>query len=504
MADRKGWAVEPVKDRTGWTKEPATPEAPGIDWATEANAAKDNFLGDAKAAADTASLGIFPRVLAAGDALGETLNGHGSLEHNYDKSLTDRQTDSAETARKHPSASIVGGFLTPSLGMGSMATPVQRAVGAGLVGATAGNLEAKHDDPSARLAGSLSGGLTGMGLQGINEASGPLAKRFGGMLRDSSGANAANVAGGGRGQIGDRLKAIGIDPLEQSDFGNKLLDAKLIPSGLHPTEDPATGVLTRARALKRKSGADIGEVIGRADAAGEFDPLRASSEMSAALPSRNPLERDNSSKARKFIDQVTDLAPQGNYSSADSFKQANRMKSQAWDAANFKDDAPLEGKQYRKAVQQLRDSLRDQVGEVSGPDAAKRLGQANEQFGLGSDAENLSANAVSRGGQAQKFGLPSALMMAVGAGAGAAAGGVKGAAAGSLAPAAAMIGSSLLKARGPAVAARLGRVGSDAANAVGNMSQNPAAAGSAGSALERYFNSADPEERKKILEELKK
>lgn len=446
----------------------------------EGGAAADTFMGDTKAAGDTASFGLLPRALAAKDALGETLNGHGGLVKNYNDALTARQADSRETAYQHPSAAIVGSFLTPPVGKGlSLA---QRLTAAGVTGSAAGVLQAPHNDSAAQLRGGVAGGLGGLAVQGGSELLAPAANAVSNSLRKWSGGLAANVAGGGKGQIGDRLKSIGIDPLEQSDFGNQLLDEGLIPSGLHPTESPVEGVLKRSRASMAQQGHAINDELSAADSKSYFEPGPAQQEMQGNINARNPLELDNAKKASNLVDQVGQLDSRG------TFAEANRMKSQAWGAANFKDDAPLEASQYRKAVAGFRNGIRDQVGAANGPESADRLTAANEKYGIAADAEKLSANAVSRGGQSQQFGLPSALMMAAGAGVGAAAGGGSGAGVGAGATTAALIGSALLKSRGPAIGARLGRVGADVAGDVANMSRNPVTAGKAGALLSDYLS----------------
>ncbi len=474
-----------------------TPEPSLMDkLKTEGGAFVDTLKGNTKALTDNAVWGVLPRVMAMGDAASETLNGRGGLSSNYDRALTDRQADTAANDAKHPSAAIVGSYLSPQL-PGS--TVAQRLVSAGGSGALAANLKAPHNDPG-RLGSTIAGGLSGVAMQGANEAMGPLAARFSGGLRNYSGQQAANVAGGGKGQINDRMAKLGFDPEEHADFGNSLLDEGLIPTGLHPTESPVAGVMKRSRALKGQQGRAIGEEIQSADVNGTLDPVRAQDAMRQSVNARLPLELANNTKASKLIEQVGELTPQGEYAEGGGFVDANKTKSQAWDAANFNDSAPMEAKQYRKAVAGLRDSIRDQVGDVNGPESASRLTDANRRFGIAADAEALSSNAVSRGGQSQQFGLPAALMMAAGAGVGAATGSATAAGA---APAA-LIGSALLKSRGPAVAARLGRVGSDVANSVANMSQNPSGAGSAGAALERYFSGMSEEEKRQALMKLTK
>ncbi len=463
----------------------------------ELSAAVDTFAGNAKAAADTASLGLLPRALAAYDSVGETMSGHGGLTGNYNKALTDRQADSRKTAAEHPSASIVGSFLTPPVGKALSAG--QRLVSAGATGAASGYLQAPHDNPEAQLVGGIESGLSGVAMQGFNEHSGPLAARFGGKLRRESGERALNVAGGGKAQIGDRLKKMGIGPEDQAEAGNRMIDEGLIPWGLSPSRSPVDVVHERAGNLRESSGRAIGDEINAADASGaEFMPEQAQVDMVTNMKSRTPGQRNNATKANKFVSEVGEVNPNGQFA-INSFKLANEQKSDAWKNANFKDDAPMEADQYRRAVTGLRNSIRDQVGKATGPASADRLSAANERFGVAADAHKLAENAISRGNQGQQFGLPAAVAMAIGSGLGVDSATGSHAAGGTTA---ALIAAALLKSRGPAFATRAGRAGSDVAGGVSRMSQNPAASGAAGSALLRYFAGLTDEEKKAELEKL--
>lgn len=438
------------------------------------------------AALDSASLGILPRALAAGDALSQVADPRGpkvsEIGDLYDSNLTSQQNNAEKRARENPSASLTGAFLPnliPGL-QGSGAAPelslmgktaLQRLAAAGGLGALSGNLSAPHANDKARLEGSLVGGLSGAGMQALGELPAavtgkPMLARLYEKLRGVAGQQATNVAGGGRGQIGDRLAKVGVDPREQADFGNQLLDKGLIPSGLNPLESPAEGVLNRADALHENAGDRIGAALRQADATGKpVDNLTAQMNVRDGMIPADPLDAANSKKANKLVEQIGQL---GSYPGGQTFEGANAMKAKAWKAAQFKDSAPLEAQRYRQANGMFRDEIADQVRGAAGPEVAEQLGQGNADYGLAEKVRDLAGPAVSRGGQEQKFKTAAAAMADPTAAAGLAAG-------------------SLLKARGPAFLANASRQGSDIASYFNTHSNSPAAAGAAGGDLSRYL-----------------
>lgn len=457
------------------------------------------LMAPTRTALDSASLGILPRVLAAGDSVAQVADPRGpklsEIGDLYNSNLTKQQADAEKRAADHPSGAITGGFIPGVLPIGVGATLLQRLAMAGGLGALSGNLNAPHANDAKRLEGTLEGGLGGIGMQALGEVPGVVASRLGGpsasarlaaKLRDMAGSNAAGVLTGGRAGISDKFAKIGLDPSDVSDFGARALDEGLIPSGLNPLESPVEGALARTRAAKKAQGVDIGDAINAADVgAGGHDPLQTQDAMRIAIATDNPQREANSIKALKFIDQVGELTPQGNRAGpGNGFREAQDMKSEAWNGANFKEDAPQEAKQYRRAVGGMAGDLVDQVGASAGDDAASKLARANEKYGYLSDVEKLAKPAASREGQLQKFGLPAAAasLAAAGVGLGAEGHGATGASLGALA------GGALLKARGPVITSRLQYLGSQAAPAVGELLTRPAASGGAGSAVARYLD----------------
>lgn len=439
-----------------------------------------DLFAPTRTALDSASLGLLPRAIAAGDAVAQIADPRGpkasGFVDQYNENLTKEQTAAEKRARANPSASITGGFL-PNLIPGAaealpLKTVLQRIVAAGGLGALSGDLTAKHDDPEARRRAALASGLTSMALQGVGEKAGPGLDLASKTLRRFSGEQAANVSAGGKAGIGDRFASAGIDPAAQAEFGNQLLDKNLVPLGLNPFEPPVAGVLERSRDLQAKSGQRIGEALNEADATGvPFDPLTAQMNVRQAMAPADPFDAANSKKAGKLVEQIGEL---GLYPDGETFGGANRMKAKAWKAAQFREDAPLEAQRYRQANGAFRDEIADQVAAAAGKPVAERLGAANADYGLGAKAEELAAPAVSRGGQAQKYAVPAAVL----------------AAAGNPGEAAGILGGSILKSRGPALAAHGGRAASDTAAYLGARANIPLGAAGAGGALSRYFGPA--------------
>ncbi len=408
---------------------------------TSVEDAVSEFAQPFKAGADTYSMGLLPRVLAASDTAGQVLDPRGpkfsEAADTYNENLTKRQKDSRETAYNYPSASLAGAFIPGPRWLGTGKTLIERALASAGTGAAAGNLMAPHDDPDARLKGTVLGGTLGGLFSAATESMGALADRFSGAAKDKAGEFAANVAAGGKAGIGDRMRSAGIDPEEQAAFGNRALDEGLIPTGLNPLKSPVETVLDRSRALKTAQGKEIQEALAAADAAGKFDPAKAQVGVIKGMKPANPLEAANSSKANKLTDQIGELLGYD-----DSFSGANKMKSQAWGAANFSQDPALEAQRYRKANGLFRDAIRDQVADVAGDQAATNLTRANDKYGFASKVDELATPAASRGGQSQQFSRAALAL-------------------GNPSEAAGLMAGGLLKDRGPAAAARSLRLLSD-------------------------------------------
>ncbi len=314
------------------------------------------------------------------------------------------------------SAAMKGATLGEKVGIG-----MGQAAG---FGAATGFGGSKKNLPGA-MGDALSGGLMALPFGAAGGAMSHGAEKLAPYFAEKAGERAVQAAGA-RAGITDQLDKMGIPPEEVSALGKRFMSEGLIPTGLNPFRNPIKQTADRAAALKSSAGGKIGEAIDAADATGKrFDTASAQSAMIRKMGVRNPLEKANAAKANKLVKQVGGLG--------DSFGEANRMKSQAWEGADFRNDPKLAPKLYNRAAGGLRDDIQRQVGEAAGPDVKQSLMGANEKYGTASKAADLSANALSRDAAKMPFSpLKYAVSGAAGALMGGAGGGIPGASAGAL------------------------------------------------------------------------
>lgn len=228
-------------------------------------------------------------------------------------------------------------------------------------------------------------------------------------------------------------KKLGADTVQDArDIGRSFLD-----EGLIPFAGSKESVAERANQVRAMSGNSIGAQLGAAQASGKpFDyqayadaaraPLQVGAGGITAVADRA------SSKAR---DLANDLEKQGTVTPGD-WREANRAKSDAWDAANFDADAKAAPVLYRKAVGSARNNIEDQVRGAAGNDAADALAKANKSYGVASDALKLANDQGTREAANSTIGMRELMAMATGEGLGAAGGhpgmGAAGGAAGAL------------------------------------------------------------------------
>jgi hypothetical protein len=430
------------------------------------------------------SMGVVPYLSAAIDtaptALRALAGNPGDVSGTYSRALQRIQGGYDAAEKAEPLANIAGQAAAPNIA--GKATAGRRVLSAGLNAATTA---ATHDGSAAE------GGAFGVGAQLAAEAT-PMALRpIAKGLRNAAGTKAVQSMGT-RAGITDRLAKMGISPEDVPELGNRFLDEGLVPSGLNPLTAPIDGAAKRTAALKRAAGDRVGSAISKADASGaSFDPLAAQASMRSKMDLSNPLEAANASKATGLVEQVGELAPQGEYAAANSFAQANRMKSQAWEGADFRTDPKIAAKQYKRAVGGFRDSIAEQVEGATSPEVAASLRQGNSQYGLASKADDLLGNAASRDLQKQPFGpMKHAVAAAMGGG------GVMATGAGGISAAIAPYVTEAIVTRGPAIAAHSYRGASRAAGAVGKVAnQSPAGSAAAGGILEDYLKPKEDEER---------
>jgi len=433
---------------------------------------------------------------AVGAIPGAFLSGRpGMVPDTYNRSLRELQPLYQGAADRQPEANIAGAALSPNL-LGK-ATVGARVGSAALGGALTSYMGGEDtDDVSGNLDRAKGGAELGGLLQATTEGVSPVLGKVAKGLRKASEINAVNAAGT-RAGITDQMAKMGIDPEDYPALGRKFLDEGLIPTGLNPFRNPLEQTRQRADALRKSAGGRIGEALDKAEASGAvFDPAAAQDAMRAKMSIANPLQADNAGKANKLVDLVGDLTPQGEYASGAGFRQANKMKSEAWDGADFRADAKMVPALYRKSVSGMRDDIQRQVGAATSPDVEAGLAAANKQFSTAATAETLARKASSRDLQKKPFSLArSVISSAAGAGAGGMAGGMSGVGVGAvLGP---LITDSIAN-RGPNIAARGYQAASGAARlAAGAINQSPQLAGKAGSMLEDYLRPMDDEERQK-------
>ena len=413
MSDWKKRA-EPVADAPDWKSraEPvdAAPEQPStvakaLEW--YARQPKVNGipipLGEGDTLTKLASFtngvtqGLAPAIGAASDVVGAAASG-AIPEHPGDEFMARREAlrryyTGAEV--EEPALSLAGGMLTPLPGAKARA-----AAGVGGIAARVGSaallgaLNAEERAPQSQAMDSGEHGAEfGGGLALAAEAL-PLVGRATPWLQRVAAKNAVTAMAPG-GQIGDKLKSRGYtEGADALALGRSMLDEGLVPWFGSPTS-----INERANALRQQMGAQAGQAIDAAGTTGAMpDQARAAwgglNKMGGPL-GPNAQEIAASGKGMALVQGMADEAERG-LPPPEAWREMNRYKSQAWDSANFKDDAPLVAQQYRKAVSGMRDSIAEQVGEVAGPKVGEQLREANRRFGTAADVADMSADRVRR------------------------------------------------------------------------------------------------------------
>ncbi len=474
-------------------------------------------LGAALAGASQGlTLGFGDEMMGAADAAGEAGKRLFGSDEPATKSLADTYRSARDSFRARNKTSeeaqpltygaseFLGGAALPlpggaaAKGAGLGAKMARGALQAGAFGLASGAGKSEADDVGGVTSDALKSAVTaapfGAGGAAVAEGVSKLAPYF----RGKAGERAVQAAGA-RAGITDRLAKMGVSPDDVPELGNKLLDEGLIPTGLNPFKNPVKQTMERSAALKSAAGKQIGSAIDAADASGaSFDPASAQASMRSKMAIANPLEEANATKANKLIEQVGELTPQGEYATPDSFAQANRMKSQAWEGADFSTDPALAPKLYKKAASGMRDDIQRQVGAATSPEVEAQLAAANAKYGTASKANTLATMADSRDVQKQQFSpLRAMISGAAGAGLGAAGGGIGGAGAGAtLAP----LVTQAIAQRGPNFAAHANRIlsqASDSPEAAQALQQLAAQLGIKvedlyGNKLRNHFNGGEP------------
>ncbi len=455
------------------------PKLRGVDGALEEGLSRINPLE---------SKGLGPQGTRPSQSLSDALAGR----YNEDKKNAEREND--------VSAQTQPGLFYGSQALASVATPnpfgklAALNTGSKLVNA-GGRIGSAAGQGALYTAGIERGGTLddylnsvpkGALVGGALGAGGELVSAAAPRLETMADKMAVNVAAGGKGQIGDKLKKIGLDnEADRLDFGKQLLDKGMIPSGFNPMKRPVESVAERAAAMGEREGATAGNIVRDVNATGfKVDPAKYQSLMRSKL-GRAPDEVANQSKANELIGWAGDIKPSGADPALGGITGMQGLKSRSYNSANFSDTAKLEPLQHRMAISGLRQGIEEDVGSVFGPQAKNQLVESNRNYGFAMDAKALAEPAASRAEAGGVF-LPvknAILAGGFGAGGGAAIGhtGMGGALG---------VGTSLLghvaATRGPAMLATGGRIGANAANAVG--ASGLMSKGAVPSILDKYLN----------------
>ncbi len=393
---------------------------------------------------------------------------HGSMADAYRRIRDGLRGDNKKSDAAHPviygGSELLGSLAVPMPGGAAKSAGVLAKIGkgalqAGAMGTVMGAGKSEAEDVGGVTSDALRTGAISAPLGAAGGLMSHGADRLGPYFSGKAGERAVQAVGA-RAGITDRLDKMGIPEADVPALGLKFMDEGLVPTGLNPFRNPLKQTSDRAKALKASSGKLIGDAVDAADASGaSFDPARAQEAMRAKMNIQNPLEQANSTKASSLVDQVGDLAPQGEYAAPDSFARANKMKSQAWEGADFRADPKVAPKLYKKATAGLRDDIQRQVGEATSPEIEQSLAKANARYGTASKAETLSDMALSRDVQKQQF-SPMRMMISAGMGGGlGAAGGPGGAGVGAvLSP----LVVNAIASRGPNFAAHFNKLMSQA------------------------------------------
>ncbi len=271
----------------------------------------------------------------------------------------------------------------------------------------------------------------------LGAAGGAVATKGGQFLGDTlkKFANAqALKAAGAKAGINNQLRDLGLsseDDLQK--LGGNFLKDKLIPwfGGKQSVMDRASGAMN-------SEGSKIGAMSKGADAAvlqggpvaGQhpqpFDYARFGA--AADVPAAQATSVADELAGQKAHALAAALENQGKRTPG-SFEGAAKAKSDAWKAADFRDDADLSPKLYRDTVGAARDNIEQQLEEnlvaqniqkgMSPADAKgaaqlqmQKFTESNDKFGTAATANSLAKNYVSRNAAHKNIGITDLLAAA--------------------------------------------------------------------------------------------
>ena len=286
-----------------------------------------------------------------------------------------------KAAEDKPVEGLAGGALLPGGGeiagiKGVLARPAIQ----GSYGALGAYFNGR--DPKAGFASGLAGGAGAEALSAPLRASGPLAK--------SAELNAWKATQGVPG-ISDVAAKMGYDTEQDiRGAGRSFLDRGLIPVG-----GRAADIADRARGLKRVAGNAADSLYGKAEVSKrDFDYLQhmGAADKSLRTPALSGTGEKATGPTEKFLDSIA--VQEGK--TPGSYLGARRNLSDAQDAINLDEAAPLEARLHRKALMGARGDLTSQVGAATSPKDAAALAGANKDLSVAYDAEQLANRGARR------------------------------------------------------------------------------------------------------------
>jgi hypothetical protein len=300
------------------------------------------------------------------------------------------------------------------------------------MGAGYGTADFADDSPEAQAKGGSFAGDVLPGAVGgavLTPVMGALGDRFSRWLKTRSQDNALKAMGA-RAGISNQLAARGYETADEArQLGQSALDMDLVSFG-----GTAEGVARKTAEAKQHYGAMLEDALGLAgDAPFDFD--RAAWQAAQKAHGPEGLTTEALAQAAPAARNVGRIVSQGNLDN--SFKAANRLKSDIYGGINYKVDPGLKTSLQQKVASGLRGSIEDQLAEVAGPEAADQLRTANQRYGQLADIGALASDEATRQQGRASPGVMTLALSSLGASSGYGAGGFGGGVMGGVAPLAA-------------------------------------------------------------------
>jgi hypothetical protein len=307
---------------------------------------------------------------------------------------------------------IAGGLVSNAIVPGSRLAGGAGLARAGVQGAAAGLGESEADLTRGQVGGSavdaLKGAALGVAAQGIGEEVGRIAPRVAQWVQRKTGDFAAlralNAAGYGKAELKPIIKRGGIE--RAVEMGERLLDEPGVIRAGHNVES----VMEGAEAARQRWGAEMGRILGEADATGaQFDMSSVGKRIIDEVIKPNlgdPAIRKEINAIGELMADYLKLARQ---QGGMTFSQANKLKSTLENGTinwgnhwnNYGPSHFLE--KYQVSLAGIfADEIDNQLGARLGGDAFEAFKNAKAQYGTFKDAvgKAKNLNAAMQGNQA--------------------------------------------------------------------------------------------------------